>query len=162
MYFWGGIYSQWYESTFEEGGIKYLSAEQYMMAHKAKAFGQEEVYEKVMSSNNPQAAKELGQSITNFSDNVWDSVKTKIVTQGNYLKFLQNEDLLKTLTAHKHLTLVEASPTDTVWGIGLHYDQKEVLDEALWQGKNLLGICIMRARGKILQQLKGEKLCQKQ
>ena len=151
-YFWSSMYCQWYETKFSEDGIEYLSAEHYMMAKKAKLFDADEIYKQILTTPYPSYAKELGRQIPNFSNEVWDGHKVDIVTQGNYLKFIQNKELLNQLLADRHLTLVEASPVDKIWGVGLGPEDDRVLNEATWQGENLLGICIMAARNRIFKE----------
>jgi len=123
-----------------------------MMYHKARVFSAENIQnEMIKVKYNPKAVKALGRKIKNFSDAVWDKHKMKIVTQAAFLKFSQNPDLLRQLIADKDKILVEASPVDKVWGIGLHYDDDKVLNESDWNGQNLLGKCIIIARNKILK-----------
>ena len=153
VYFWNGIYSQWSKSDFIENGIQYPNAEFYMMYHKARVFGAEDIQnEMIKVKYNPKAVKALGRKIKNFTDSIWDKHKMDIVEQASYLKFTQNPKLLKQLLVEQHLELVEASPVDKVWGIGLHYDNDEVLDKSNWKGQNLLGKCIMKARTKIINE----------
>jgi len=40
--------SQWFPSKFSIGGFNYNSAEQYMMAQKAKLFNDEEMFQKII------------------------------------------------------------------------------------------------------------------
>ena len=153
VYFWNGIYSQWSKSSFTEDGIDFPNAEFYMMYHKASVFESLDIQaEMIKVKNNPKAVKALGRKIKNFSDSKWDAHKLEIVEQASYLKFTQNPKLLKQLLAEQHLELVEASPVDKVWGIGLHYDNDKVLDKSNWKGQNLLGKCIMKARTKIINE----------
>jgi ribA/ribD-fused uncharacterized protein len=154
FYFWNTIYSQWFsyndKPLFEEKGNRFWSAEHYMMYHKARVFGQEEIMRDCLQRLSPRKVKALGRTIPNFSDNVWNKHKIDIVTQGNVLKFSQNPDLLAKMKEQQDLIIVEASPEDPIWGIGLHFDNEDVLDEAKWKGQNLLGICVMEARKIIL------------
>ena len=46
-------------------------------------------------------------------------MKVDVVVKGNIAKFSQNEKLLDFLLSTDDKILVEASPKDTVWGIGL-------------------------------------------
>ncbi len=153
IYFWNGIYSQWHttHNQFTENGIQYPNAEKYMMMEKAKVFGATDIYDKMKEVDSPRTIKALGREIKNFSDKVWDEHKMEVVARASFLKFSQNPDLLRQLIADKDKTLVEASPVDKVWGIGLHYDDDKVLNESDWNGQNLLGKCIMIARNKILK-----------
>ena len=148
VYFWGGVYSQWYssENQIEENGIFFNSAEKYMMYHKALLFSDTEIAKEILTLNNAKKIKALGRKIKNFDEEVWNNNKEDIVTQGSFLKFSQNMDLLDIMLKDKELKLVEASPLDKIWGIGLHYDDVDVEDESKWQGQNLLGKCLMQAR----------------
>jgi len=154
FYFWNTIYSQWYTSKnqFEEDGLIYPNAEKYMMVQKAIFFNDDKIYQEMLKTNNPKEVKALGRKVKNFDEEKWNSAKEDIVTRGNYLKFTQNDNLLETLLEHKDLILVEASPVDKIWGIGLHFSDDKVLDESKWRGKNLLGKCIMKARELILKE----------
>jgi len=148
VFFWSSIYSQWYTTPkqFIEDGITYTNAEKYMMVKKAKVFGATDILEQMLETDNPRVIKQLGRKIPNFTDAVWDQHKMDIVTQGNVLKFGQNPDLLEILKEHKDKIIVEASPQDPIWGIGMHWDNDLILDSKNWKGQNLLGECIMRAR----------------
>ena len=138
--------SQWYECQFEVEGIKYNTAEQYMMAQKALLFEDQEIYEKIMASKDPKEYKSLGRQIKNFSNEKWNPKKFDIVKKGNVAKFSQNENLKQFLLNTKDKILVEASPTDNIWGIGMSENDKDILDESKWKGENLLGKAIMKAR----------------
>lgn len=160
FYFWNTIYSKWFSRKGlikEENGtikgtfIEYFSVEQYVSASKALVFRDFDTYLRIRSSDNPILIKQLDIEIKNFSDEIWDKVKMDIVTRANYLKFSQNPDLLETMMEHKHLTLVDASLYDRTSEAGLDFEDEAVLDEKLWDGQNLLGVCIMNARKQILR-----------
>ena len=151
IYFWNGIFCQWSQYTMVEEDITYCSCEQYMMAKKAKLFNDEKVYDMIMSEEYPSEQKRLGKMVSNFNQVVWDKHKFDIVVNANYLKFTQNEMLKESLSSTGDKTIVEASPYDTIWGIGLSCDDDKILDESNWQGENLLGKAIMKVR-KILNE----------
>ena len=138
--------SQWYQCQFEIEGVKYNTAEQYMMAQKALLFEDHEIYEKIMSSKSPEKYKSLGRQIKNFSSEKWNTRKFDIVTKGNIAKFSQNENLKQFLLNTNDKILVEASATDNIWGIGMSEDDKDILDESKWKGENLLGKALMKTR----------------
>ncbi len=152
IYFWGSVYSQWYssENQIEENNIIFNNAEKYMMYHKALLFKDLDIANQILALNNAKKIKALGRKIKNFDEDIWNKNKEDIVTQASYLKFTQNADLLDVMLKDKNLKLVEASPVDKIWGIGLHFDDKDVEEETKWQGQNLLGKCLMKARAKIL------------
>ena len=123
-----------------------------MMAQKALLFKDQETFEKIMNSKIPKEIKELGRQVKNFSSEIWNKKKFEIVTNGNIAKFSQNEKLKSFLLNTKNKILVEASPYDTIWGIGMSEDDKDILDENKWKGQNLMGKAIMKAREFIKKQ----------
>ncbi len=154
IYFWGGSFSQWFKSPFEVDGVEYVTAEQYMMAMKAKTFeGNEDILEKIMSTGNAKKQKALGRQVRNFDTDEWNEVSMGHVVTANIAKFSQSESLLAELIESGDRELVEASPHDTIWGIGLHWNDDAVLDKEKWRGENKLGKAIMTARETILQQI---------
>lgn len=143
-------FSNWYPANFEIDGILYWCVEQYMMAQKALTFNDIEVYNMIMTSNNQKEIKALGRKIRNYDDDVWSSVREGVVFKGNYAKFTQNYNLLKYMLNTKDKVLVEASPYDKIWGIGLSKDAGDILLNPLnWRGRNLLGFTLMRVRDAI-------------
>ena len=144
--------SQWYDCQFESEGKKYYTSEQYMMAQKALLFKDQETYDKIMNSKIPKEIKELGRQVKNFSSEIWNKKKFEIVTNGNIAKFSQNEKLKNFLLNTKNKILVEASPYDNIWGIGMSEDDNDILDEKKWKGQNLMGKAIMKAREFIKKQ----------
>lgn len=151
IYFWGGIFSQWHPSTIldEKFLIKANCAEQLMMLYKAATFKDVETFNKITLTNNPAIQKKLGRQVKNYNDEEWAKVRLDIVTNINYLKFTQNEDLKEILLSSKGYEIVEASPYDCIWGVGLMEDDPLILDKKNWRGLNLLGLAIMNARDKI-------------
>lgn len=149
IFFWGGIFSQWFKSNFEIDNIQYSSAEQYMMAEKARAFNDKESLDKILSTKNSRKQKELGRKIKNYDDEVWSKIRYEVVVKGNYAKFTQNENLKNQLLDTGNKIIVEASPYDTIWGIGLSEFDESRFNEDLWRGKNLLGKAIMQVREMI-------------
>lgn len=145
-FFWSGPFSQWHRCKFAVDGVEYNCAEQYMMHQKALFFKDTETAKKIMETSSPKAQKALGRQVTSFDAGAWDGVARDVVLRGNLAKFKQNPDLLATLLATKG-TLVEASPYDKIWGIGLKEGDPKTLDRATWRGKNWLGQVLTAARG---------------
>jgi ribA/ribD-fused uncharacterized protein len=141
--------SQWWNSPFLEDAIIYKTAEHYMMAQKAKLFNDHEVFERIITKELPKDVKDLGKQVKNFDADIWNNHKYQIVKQGNLLKFSQNEALKHFLIQTKNKVLVEASPADTVWGIGLAEDNPKAQNPKEWEGENLLGFALMEVRDEI-------------
>ena len=160
IFFWGheqsgnditkSCLSQWYYAPFIDDQITYLTAEHYMMAEKARFFNDQDVLAKVLKCSHPGEAKKLGRQVDNFNEDKWVKKRFEIVVQGNYLKFKQNKDLRTFLIGTGNRILVEASPVDKIWGIGLAQDDPKVEDPDHWKGQNLLGFALMEARQRLL------------
>ena len=140
-------FSNWYKCTFiDQDGIEYSCSEQYMMAEKAKLFGDDAVWEKIMACNNPRDHKNLGRKVKNFDKEKWEKYAREIVYQGLYYKFSQNLKLLEKLMETKGTLIVEASPYDNIWGIGLGENDPRIHDPRNWKGMNWLGEVLTKLR----------------
>lgn len=143
-------FSQWHKCKFTSEGLEFLSAEQYMMYKKAKLFNDSETANKIMNTSNPRKQKELGRSVKGFDEEKWNRKALEIVYEGNLEKFSQNENLMNILLSTKGRTIVEASPYDKIWGIGLSEENTESSSSMNWQGTNLLGIILTELRQEFL------------
>ncbi|KAK7115553.1 N-glycosidase YbiA-like [Littorina saxatilis] len=154
-FFWKSAspYSQWYlAGSFEVDGQSYNCAEQYMMHQKAVLFGDEQVAQKILQSEDPKFQKKMGRKVTNFDEDAWNRECINIVRKGNKAKFGQNEKLKKTLIATYPKTLVEASPVDTIWGIGYTEDTRKAWNKSTWRGQNLLGHALTDVRNDLMRE----------
>jgi ribA/ribD-fused uncharacterized protein len=145
-------FSQWYLSDFTVGGIKFNCAEQYMMYMKAKLFEDEQKAIEILQTNIPREQKWLGQTVRNFNQEKWESEREKIVYDGNYAKFTQNLELKEELLKTAGTTLVEASPINIIWGVGLAEDDDRILDRTKWRGLNLLGKILTQLREDLMKE----------
>jgi len=142
--------SQWWEGhSFREAGILYTTAEHYMMAGKAKLFNDQANLSKILQAKSPAEAKKWGRTVQNFDFEVWNNQRAEIVIAANLLKFSQHDELGHFLLNTKDRVLVEASPVDQIWGIGLAKDDPRVTKPSAWKGKNLLGFCLMEVRDRL-------------
>jgi len=160
LFFWGhrpqldgsigqGILSQWWEGTHafvDEQGIEYPTAEHWVMAEKARLFKDAEILAEILKTTSPAKAKKLGRKVKKFNESVWKKHRYEIVKQGNLLKFGQHEDLKTFLLNTNQRVLVEASPVDRIWGIGLARNNSAASNPAKWKGDNLLGFALMEVR----------------
>ena len=157
LFFWGhkndsnteigkSCFSQWFELPFVVDGITYATAEHWMMANKALLFDDRKTHDKIIRSKSPAEAKELGRQILGFDDQIWVANSLDIVIIGNIHKFNQNINHARYLENTKDRILVEASPVDTIWGIGLAQDNQYITNPYFWRGQNLLGFALMEVR----------------
>jgi len=146
VFFWNGIYSQWHPSTFIVDEYEYNTAEKFMMHQKALFFGDEETASQIMRTDRPDEQKALGRQVKNFNSDRWQKVCLGIVYKGNYAKFTQNEDFKKELMETGDRIIVEASPYDQIWGIGMGENEHGIEDPKNWKGQNLLRWVIMMVR----------------
>lgn len=142
--------SQWWPCTFAENDVTYSNAEQYMMAGKASLFNDKEILKQILDTYDPKSVKALGRKVKHFNDDVWKSHRYNIVVQGNLLKFSQNSELQNFLISTGSKILVEASPFDRIWGIGMGKDNDFAKNPVKWRGQNLLGFALMATRNKII------------
>jgi ribA/ribD-fused uncharacterized protein len=149
VFFWNGIYSQWYSARMTIDGIEYNCCEQYMMHQKALTFGDTVTAEMILESSDPKEQKALGRKVVGFNKDKWDDVCIGIVFKGNLAKFSQNSHLKASLLSTDDKILVEASPYDKIWGIGLGEEHPDVEDPSKWKGLNLLGWSITMVKKEL-------------
>ena len=141
--------SQWWRCRFELDGQSYTSAEQWMMAEKARLFGDREVLGQILAVEDPQTIKNLGRAVRDFDAVRWDAERFERVVRGNVAKFGQDAALRAFLLSTKGEILVEAAPRDVVWGIGLGAANEKAKDPRTWRGQNLLGFALTKARAAL-------------
>lgn len=126
------------------------TAEHFMMVEKARLFGDNDALQKILATENPKAVKALGRQIRGYDEQIWSQKRFDIVLAGNQTKFKQNRGMADFLNSTRNLVLVEASPVDPVWGIGLSADDPDAKDPKKWKGLNLLGFILMKVRSNIV------------
>jgi ribA/ribD-fused uncharacterized protein len=160
LFFWGhqksrsgeltaSCFSQWWASPFVVDQVCYNTAEHWMMAQKALLFNDQECYQKILAAKSPAEAKTLGRQVRHFDEATWNSQRTQIVVEGSWHKFSQHPDLGEFLLNTKERILVEASPVDKIWGIGLAADSEKAENPRRWNGLNLLGFALMEVRDRL-------------
>ncbi|WP_430784485.1 NADAR family protein [Actinoplanes sp. G11-F43] len=162
LFFWGhqpgkdgepgaGCLSQWFPSPFSVDGVEFATAEHYMMWRKAVLFGDDVMAGRILAAGHPHEAKKLGGRVAGFDQRVWDEHRIAIVVDGNLAKFGADPVLAGYLTGTGGRVLVEASPMDRIWGIGLTRDDERAGDPYRWRGLNLLGFALMEVRERLLR-----------
>ena len=144
-----GVLSQWWPAGFTVDGKHHPTAEHWMMAEKARLFGDLASAEAVLDAATPAEAKALGREVRGFDSARWSGHRFDVVVAGNGAKFGQNPRLAEYLLTTGDAVLVEASPVDRIWGIGLAADDPGLDDPARWPGENLLGFALMVVRERL-------------
>lgn len=142
-------FSQWWVSEFQVEGINYKTAEHWMMACKARLFKDEEILQKILACASPAEAKKLGREVRNFDQGIWEGERFEMVVQGNVHKFSQHADLKTFLLQTNDRVIVEASPRDRIWGIGVGKENEFAEVPSKWRGQNLLGFALMEVRDRL-------------
>ena len=143
------VLSQWWAAPFTVAGVVYATAEHWMMAAKAGAFGDDEALARVLGSPSPEVAKQAGRAVRGFDSAAWREVAYDVVVEGSAHKFGAHEDLRAYLLGTGDAVLVEASPVDRVWGVGLPAGDPAHRRPSAWRGEDLLGLALMEVRDRL-------------
>jgi len=160
LHFWGhrphpdgrvsaSCLSQWWPSPFVVDGVTYATAEHWMMAAKARLFEDPEAERRALSATHPSEAKKAGRLVRGFDERTWERERFGLVVEGSIHKFTAHPELRAFLLGTGDRVLVEASPVDRVWGIGLTANDEAARDPERWRGPNLLGFALMQARHRL-------------
>lgn len=152
IFFWGDddVYSNFYRFEFKYKGKTFFCSEQAFMWEKAMLFGDKNIAGQILKSTHPYECKKLGRKVKNYDDKKWGKVREDIWKEILINKF-SSEPLKSEILKTKNKILVEASPYDKLYGIGLEVWDDRVLDENNWKGKNLLGKILMGVREDLNQ-----------
>lgn len=168
VFFWKGWLSNFWRAPFiaewqdgsnplEQVGVNpsqpFFCTEQYFMFMKACTFKDWEIAKKILKTTMPQEAKKLGQQVRGYKDDIWSAIRQQVMYDANWCKYTQNQDLKDKLLNPdwdgKHL--VEASPYDRIWAVGLEETDPRILDPTQWRGQNLLGKVLDQVRDDLIK-----------
>lgn len=156
LFFWGhtrqnGYLSNFYPASFKDESLTYNCSEQYFMKKKQELFDPTNVKlaKQIMSEYRPTKIKQYGRMVKNYDEKKWTEVRYNIMLDANILKFKQNDYLLQELLKTTNDVIVEASPRDKIWGIGLSESAARKIAPQKWPGYNLLGKALMETRDKL-------------
>jgi ribA/ribD-fused uncharacterized protein len=175
VYFWttahvNGWASQWYPAAFKatlsldpkdaskpEEEFEFPTTEHWMMVQKAILFGDADIARRVLAIRGTTSAdmrrvKALGREVRGFHERRWAEHRERIVFEGNLLKFAQNKELWEKLDATGDSVIVEASPRDKIWGIGIGEKRATAGGKEAWRGQNLLGQAITKVRTQLREE----------
>jgi ribA/ribD-fused uncharacterized protein len=148
--FTGDIYTQWYQSDFTIDDFVFCCTEQFFMFKKALYFNDIDTMCKILHTKIPKEHKELGRSVKNFDDEIWNTIADEYVFEGNYAKFSQNNELKEKLLSTKDKIIIEAAAYDSRWGSGLNMEDTIASKVEDIKGENRLGKAIMRVREQLM------------
>ncbi len=151
VFFWNGIYSNWYSVKFNYKSLEFSNSEQAFMWEKANYFNDSKTANEILNEPNPSLNKKLGRKVKGFDTDKWSKISYNFMYDVNKEKFEQNPNLLKQLIATETRTLVEASPYDKIWGIGLLEEDAVNIPENKWPGQNLLGKVLTQLRNDFIK-----------
>ncbi|HTO08156.1 MAG TPA: NADAR family protein [Myxococcota bacterium] len=159
LFFWGHTsksdapgkhcLSQWWPAAFTVDAVSYPTAEHFMMAEKARLFADPPALALILGAGTPREAKQLGRRVRGFDGARWEAARFELVVRGNAAKFGQNPLLREYLLGTGGSVIVEASPRDRIWGIGMGESNPNARSPRQWRGQNLLGFALMRVRDEL-------------
>lgn len=140
--------SNFFASPFHCKLTSYTCAEQWLMAEKARLFGDTKALQHILELTDPLQMKRAGRGVREFDQALWDANKRDIMTAGLLHKFRQNDHCKQYLAQTGDSIIVEAS-YDRVWGAGLTLNDQRIYNQSLWRGENLLGFALMEVRDRL-------------
>lgn len=144
--FQDGWPSQDYPSRFELGGIGYNCCTQWMAAEKARVFGDQDLRDQILATDDPRRQRDLGRRVRGFRHDKWDGLCREIAFIGNLMKYTHDEELGKMLLATGNLHFAKAGSDDLIWGTGLPLTDQGAVNPTKWRGKNWLGQTLLDVR----------------
>lgn len=149
VFFWNGIFSNWYPCKFTYNNVEFNCSEQALMYEKAILFNDQKTAQRILEAKTPKEQKALGRLVKNYNENIWSKNREKIMTDILLAKFTSKNNFKNEMIKYKNYQFVEASPVDRIWGIGLHEDNELIKDETNWRGQNLLGKALTKVCNQI-------------
>jgi ribA/ribD-fused uncharacterized protein len=155
-FFWGNSspFSQWHRSVFTIDNQRFTCAEQYMMYRKAELFDDGWAMKEIMATSDPREIKAWGRKVQGFEKIIWGKAAYDVVVRGSYAKYTQTASMADILLRTDDTIIVEAAPTDAIWGIGLDEATAIITPPEQWPGTNLLGKALMEVRSGLRNFLK--------
>ncbi len=154
--FWGSddtpyeTFSNFHPCSLQWNGITFPTSEHLFMAHKAMYFGDVDILQDIITADSPGKAKRLGRKVAGFDQQIWSNISYDIMKIVCYQKIQQNPDIQEVLINTGDAIIVEASPYDRIWGIGLAPTDPDVYLPEKWNGDNRLGFVLMEIRDLII------------
>ncbi len=119
--------SNFHPSTFIINGETYTCGEEYIQTSKARFFKDHETYKKIKVCASPGQMKALGSNVKGFNSAAWATCVENVATKCQLEKFSQNKELRDYLLSTESKSLIEASPKDSFWGIGISLNDPDII-----------------------------------
>lgn len=138
--------SNFYPCSFKEGGLEFSSSEQYFQYNKALHCNDLATANQIRKTDDPAQCKNLARNLSIPDQKVWEDESLQIMYTGCLEKFRQNDHLKEFLLSTTDTVILEASPRDLFWGIGLRLTDPNICRPECWKGKNFLGKTLRKVR----------------
>ncbi len=130
-----------FSAFMDRDGIQFHSSAQYLHHRKAIIINDLTIAENILCE-----CKILGNPVQIFVNDRWRRNAKYIMIEGLWFKFSQNKHCLKALESTGTCKLVEASPYDNIWGVGLGLDSEDLKNPNKWKGVNMMGSALQEIR----------------
>lgn len=131
--------------------MSFYCTEQYYMFYKARVFSDKEAMKQIMQTKDSKLMKRIGSNVKGFDQDKWYKIAIQVMVIASIKKYEQNPALRRQLFETAGTELVETSPTDERWGIGLSLFDWRLRDKEMWRGMNILGRLLTMLRDKLLE-----------
>ena len=131
--------SNFYPTSFDYEGVKYISSEQLIQANKAKFFGDMDTYNQILCSSNSIECKYLLRLIRNVDESKWQEEAASVCLPGIRAKFLQNPNIMDTLLSKTGSKRIIECALDSLWGTGIPLGDPGCLDSTKWISQGIMG-----------------------
>ncbi len=90
--------------------------------------------------------KALGSNVKGFNSAAWATCVENVATKCHLERFSQNKESRDYLLSTESKSLIEASPKDSFWGIGISLNDPDIIKKKSKWGRNIQGESLMLAR----------------
>lgn len=142
--------SNHHPSQFTVDGMTFTCVEQYLALAKASLAENETLAKRAMDVKEPAGHKNILNLLRKDVQKKWAEQAPSIILPAIRAKFQQNDHLAQFLIDTYPLAIGEAS-RDTLWGVGMQLENKDVLDTGKWElNGNLLGNTLAQVRAELI------------
>lgn len=140
-------FSNMYRSIITYNDEYFNCVEQIFAYEKARLF-EPSIAQNIKNCTYGAQAKKLGSRVKNFDPKIWDNHRELVMKEALRSKFNSNTRLKRLLELTEDAELIEVSPYDKFWGVGV--DRNKMIElikqNKTYPGKNVLGNMLMSLR----------------